>query len=795
MKKINKLILTAAMAAMAVVSVCSMADDSVYAAAKDGETEIAINSRNFPDKNLREKVKKQFDSDGNKKLSKSELGKVKKITIKWMPESFKGLEYFYNLESFYYDRSFYDTGKYGGKQRLTIDLSKNKKLKKVEIYDWYNVVKAVNIKGCKGIKEFQCIAKINTIDLSDCKKLKELYLSEFQGTKVDLSQGGNIIELNVHGKNIKSISLKKCKKLTKVYMSGLKLSSLDLTQNKNIKSLSVIESSVKNIALGDKRKIYDCHIESDNLKTIDLDRINPVVLTIKSGGIKKLDITHMTNLKQLFLENFNITSLDVSKNTKLNYLILKNFDLKKLDVSINTSLLELNCENSRLKTINLSKNKKLRRLYLGGNQINELDVSKLKDLQILDIQNNKVSTIDLSNNKKLTNLNCSSNIISKLDISANKKLNTLDCSDNSLDAIDITCNKYLYQFNCRKNEIKELDVRGSKYYRYDAEFETDKTVKLIENKERTAEEIYDVLGIEFYWENGIWQNEKTVYVEKGCENLNAGDFLTVKDGTCRTEYEYPLSLLEVKGVKYYSSNQNIVSVDERTGDMKALKSGEATITIDWFGEKYNARFKVVKSLNHNKEKKNIFYEGYLEVVEKLKKACPEAKLNENTYTKLVNVIIFSDGYYKGAYYSDKKLCVYDPYAYKLFKMGAIIDSQHCEHTDQREHKFKVKSINATDGKVTFKMDRTFTYEDALYFNCDIRSIKYKEYDGTYKKPVKVTNTATRKSYSAYVIFKVGSSKAELKLKNGEKLQSGVKYTQKPTYMQWLRGSKKEFTMK
>ena len=48
---------------------------------------------------------------------------------------------------------------------------------------------------------------------------------------------------------------------------------------------------------------------------------------------------------------------------------------------------------------------------------------------------------------------------------------------------------------------------------------------------------------------------------------------------------------------------------------------------------------------------------------------------------------------------------------------------------------------------------------------------------------------------SYVIFKAGSSKAELKLKNGEKLQSGVKYTQKPTYMQWLKGSKKEFTMK
>ena len=113
---------------------------NVYAA------DVKIDKTNFPDSSFRYIVK-EYDTNGNGKLSDSEIKKVKSLsgqingyddeyilTIK----SLKGLERFYNLESFYICTSGIEK----------IDFSKNKKLKDIAMEDATGL-KSVNVNGCK----------------------------------------------------------------------------------------------------------------------------------------------------------------------------------------------------------------------------------------------------------------------------------------------------------------------------------------------------------------------------------------------------------------------------------------------------------------------------------------------------------------------------------------------------------------------------------------------------------------------------------------------------------------------
>ena len=132
-----------------------------------------------------------------------------------------------------------------------------------------------------------------------------------------------------------------------------------------------------------------------------------------------------------------ITSIDVSTLTNLRELLLEENQLLNLDISHNTQLEYLNCNNNSLTTLDLSENINLKTLFLQNNDLIEIDVTNNANLEILAISNNDISTINLNQNSNLISLGISGNPIDIINVSSNFLLEELRCGYTSISTLEL----------------------------------------------------------------------------------------------------------------------------------------------------------------------------------------------------------------------------------------------------------------------------------------------------------------------------------------------------------------------
>lgn len=80
--------------------------------------------------------------------------------------------------------------------------------------------------------------------------------------------------------------------------------------------------------------------------------------------------------------------------------------VKELDLSHNSNLEQVYCSNNALTTLNLANNPKLTILECSTTGIFELDLSNNVNLQRLDVQGTFISSLNVSNNPALKYLDC-----------------------------------------------------------------------------------------------------------------------------------------------------------------------------------------------------------------------------------------------------------------------------------------------------------------------------------------------------------------------------------------------------
>ena len=146
-----------------------------------------------------------------------------------------------------------------------------------------------------------------------------------------------------------------------------------------------------------------------------------------------------TELVELSIKDVNILNLDLSQNTKLEFLKVE-CDIDNIDLSKLTHLVELDLEENNLSDIDLSHN---------------------PTLAYLDLEENLLTKLDLSNNPALRNLDCSENKLAKLDLSNNLELVELDCQDNLLTELNLLKNTKLQELDFKGNQFKTPTVADS----------------------------------------------------------------------------------------------------------------------------------------------------------------------------------------------------------------------------------------------------------------------------------------------------------------------------------------------
>ncbi len=137
---------------------------------------------NFPDKNFKNYLIKNFDKDGDGEISLTEALEIRKILCYDKVEfsSLAGIEYFTNLEELTFSESKVES----------LDLSNNKLLHSLKCSSNYHL-KELNINGCNLLKYLNCLqCCIEELDLTTNILLKRLHCGNM-GTLTSLDVSNN----------------------------------------------------------------------------------------------------------------------------------------------------------------------------------------------------------------------------------------------------------------------------------------------------------------------------------------------------------------------------------------------------------------------------------------------------------------------------------------------------------------------------------------------------------------------------------------------------------------------------
>ena len=305
---------------------------------------VPIDEETFPDRNFRDYIKNNFDTDGNGYLSDEEINRVRNIHCENMNvRSVRGIEYFTEIQGLWCLNNHISNW----------DLSGNPHLKGI----WCSHNDFV------------------FLDFSACPELEWVYCFNCKLTSLNLRNNPELAYLECNANpNLKNLDLSGNPKLENLFASECGLTSLDLSHNPLLCELAAFKNDLSSIDLSN----------NPYLKRLDIwynERLGDV------------DITMLSGLQYYNCAKNNVTELDMSHNPELTMLVCSyNPTLTSLDVSGNPKLAFLNLEcDWRLTSLDVSNNPRLYHLYAFG----------LRGISEINVRNNSrlLKTINTSDRK------------------------------------------------------------------------------------------------------------------------------------------------------------------------------------------------------------------------------------------------------------------------------------------------------------------------------------------------------------------------------------------------------------
>ena len=340
---------------------------------------LKIDSKNFPDGNLR-KVVKSYDSNRDGKLSSTEINNIIYLSVVSQKVSnLKGIEKLTNLQSLYCSNN----------NIKSLDVSKNTKLRHLSCAN----NKITSITG-----------------LGNLKDLSSLYCSNNAISSLDVSKNTNLSTLECSGNKLSKVKgLENLKDLKYFYCEKNNLTSLDLSKHTQLVYISCSNNKISSLKLPKGDDLIYLYCSDNKITSLDVsDYLHLSSLKCSNNAISKL-VVNNPSLVYLYCSNNKLTKLDLSETPALRSLQCSGNKIKTLDVSSNKLLTALSCHSNGMTSLEFGKCKELITLYCNDNKLKSLDLASMKDLLILLCQNNKLTELDVKDNEKLTLIDCVNN--------------------------------------------------------------------------------------------------------------------------------------------------------------------------------------------------------------------------------------------------------------------------------------------------------------------------------------------------------------------------------------------------
>lgn len=178
-----------------------------------------------------------------------------------------------------------------------------------------------------------------------------------------------------------------------------------------------------NTIAGSKVKVYSNEAPHGNIG----------IFSISGVTMSYIDVSKMTELYCLTLENAGLTSIDLSKNLKIRELNLNANRFKTIDLSNLHNINLLSLSNNGMESFKLAENNNIQWFFAADNMLKTVDMNQLKNVYNADFTSNYLETIDISPAKSLGQLFLANNILHEIDLSNNPQLTALNISYNCFD--------------------------------------------------------------------------------------------------------------------------------------------------------------------------------------------------------------------------------------------------------------------------------------------------------------------------------------------------------------------------
>ena len=203
--------------------------------------------------------------------------------------------------------------------------------------------------------------------------------------------------------------------------------------------------------------------QADNWEgvTWDTDRHGRVIkLYLNGSDIEQLNISKLTELKELSCSSTNISKLDIINLTKLSSLSLGyNEHLYSIDLNNSANLEDLSFKNWSGDSLNLIGLIKLKNLYIQNGNLKSLDLGGLQLLETIEIfEVESLGELSVTGLVNLNSLNCYRCSLQELDLTGLVSLRFLRCDRNNLSKLIFTGCSNLEQVYCHINNLNSLET-------------------------------------------------------------------------------------------------------------------------------------------------------------------------------------------------------------------------------------------------------------------------------------------------------------------------------------------------
>ena len=205
----------------------------------------------FPDPLFREYVLKNFDTNGDGRISGKEALAITEIEVgnfdnrndeSKLIKSLEGIQYFSNLTDL--DCSW--------NQLISLDVSKNTKLTVLDCYG----------------------NQLTTLDVSKNTKLETLYFFQNHLTTLDVSKNTKLTKLSCYNNQLTTLNVSGCTHLTRLDCFRNRLTALDVSKNTQLEYLNCSYNQLTALDVSKNTQLTYLWCYENQLTTLDVSKTN-----------------------------------------------------------------------------------------------------------------------------------------------------------------------------------------------------------------------------------------------------------------------------------------------------------------------------------------------------------------------------------------------------------------------------------------------------------------------------------------------------------------------------------------